>query len=48
MIIHDAQAYSFFRVGETPACWWREVGGVRFAKVRPLVNTLPWWVQTGP
>ena len=47
-LIHDAQAYSFFRVGETPACWWREVGGVRFAKVRPLVNTLPWWVQTGP
>ena len=44
-IIHDEQAYTFFRVPEQPVCWWKDVKDVRFAKTRPMVSTLPWWMD---
>ena len=46
-IIYDEQAYTFFYVPKSVTCWWKEVKGVRFAKVRPMTNTLPWWVDAG-
>jgi len=47
-IIWDAQPYTFFRVSQTPFCWWDDVKGVVFAKVRPVTSSLPWWVQRQP
>jgi ABC-type transport system substrate-binding protein len=46
-IIYDEQAYTFFYVPKTVDCWWKEVKGVRFARLRPMANTLPWWVDSG-
>jgi peptide/nickel transport system substrate-binding protein len=46
-IIADEQPYTFFYVPKSIYCWWKEVKGVRFAKLRPIANTLPWWVEPG-
>ena len=46
-IVHEEQPYTFFRFLETPYCWWGDVRGVVFSNLRPLVNTMPWWVETG-
>jgi ABC-type transport system substrate-binding protein len=44
-IIHEAQPYSFFMVQKFVYCWRKEVKGVRFAKVRPIEDYRPWWVD---
>ncbi|MBM4362157.1 MAG: hypothetical protein FJ104_05715, partial [Deltaproteobacteria bacterium] len=41
-IVHEQQPYSFFLVPRAPYCTWNDVLHVEFAKVRPVVNTLPW------
>ena len=46
-ILHDEQPYSFFRESERIYCTWNDVKNVEFAKVRPVVNTLPWAVARG-
>ena len=45
-LIFDSQAYTFFKVAETPYCWWKDVENVVFARTTPIVNTLPWWVAS--
>ena len=47
-ILHEEQPYTFFRVPESVACWWKEVKRVEFAINRPHASSLPWWVQTSP
>jgi ABC-type transport system substrate-binding protein len=41
------QPYSFFREAEGIYCYWNDVKNVEFAKVRPVINTLPWAVTRG-
>ena len=46
-LINDAEAYTFFRVPYAAVCWWKEVKGVKFPLVRPLVDSMPWWIEEG-
>lgn len=43
-LVHEEQPYTFFYVPQTVYCWWNDVKGVVFSKVRPVGNSLPWWV----
>lgn len=46
-IVHDEQPYSFFMVQQGIACHWNDVRNVVYSKVRPVTNSLPWWVARG-
>lgn len=46
-IVDDEQPYTFFFAAKGVYCWWSDVKNVEFAKVRPVVNTLPWSVARG-
>lgn len=46
-IIYDEQAVSFFRRRKTPYCYSNKVKAVRFAKIRPMADSLPWYVVGG-
>jgi ABC-type transport system substrate-binding protein len=43
-IVHDEQPYTFLFDEKSVYCAWNEVKGVVFSKVRPIPNSLPWWV----
>jgi ABC-type transport system substrate-binding protein len=43
-IVDEEQPYTFFMEGKSVFCWWSDVKNVEFQKVRPIANTLPWWV----
>lgn len=43
-IVHDEQPYTFFSGVQSVFCTWNDVKGVVFSKVRPVTNSLPWWV----
>jgi ABC-type transport system substrate-binding protein len=43
-IVHDEQPYTFFFDEKNVYCTWNEVKGIVFSKVRPITNSLPWWV----
>ncbi|MCX7013348.1 MAG: ABC transporter substrate-binding protein [Candidatus Sumerlaeota bacterium] len=45
-ILHDEQPYTFFRVPDAIACWWKEVKNVIITPIRPQTGSLPWWVDT--
>lgn len=45
--INDAEAYTFFRVPYYAACWWKDVKGVEFPLSRPLIDSMPWWIEEG-
>ena len=44
-IIHEQQPYSFFRTGQSVECLNSKLENTKFSPVRPVVNTLPWWVE---
>lgn len=46
-IVHHQQPYSFFFVQEAVYCRWNEVQNVIYSKVRPVANSLPWWISRG-
>ena len=43
-IVNDEQPYTFVVARKDVVCWWNDVENVEFAKVRPVINTLPWSV----
>ena len=45
-ILYELQPYSSFMVQKYVYCWNKEVRGVRFAKVDPIVDVHPWWVAS--
>ncbi len=46
-IVHDEQPYTFVMDRREVVCVWNDVQNVTFAKVRPVINTLPWSVAEG-
>ena len=42
-ILHDEQPYSFLFLPQFAYCHRRGLEGIVYAKVRPVVNLLPWW-----
>jgi ABC-type transport system substrate-binding protein len=46
-ILQDEQPYSFLFVPRFVYCHRRDVEGVVYAKIRPVVNVLPWWNSHG-
>jgi peptide/nickel transport system substrate-binding protein len=46
-IVHEEQPYSFFSIPQSVFCAWSDVKGIIFSKLRPVANTLPWWVAHG-
>jgi hypothetical protein len=45
--LQDEQPYSFLFVPRFVYCHRRDVEGVVYAKIRPVVNVLPWWNSHG-
>lgn len=43
-MIVDSYNYTFLSTERRPFCHHKEVKGVRFAKMRPVADALPWWV----
>jgi peptide/nickel transport system substrate-binding protein len=43
-IVDDEQPVSFFMTPKSVVCAWKEVKDIRFSKVYPVVNALPWQV----
>jgi ABC-type transport system substrate-binding protein len=43
-IVDAEQPYSFFMVAQGVYCHWSDVKNVVYSKVRPVANSMPWWV----
>lgn len=43
-IVDAQQPYSFFMVPQGVFCHWNDLRNVIFSKVRPVANSMPWWV----
>lgn len=46
-IVHEKQPYSFFFVQHGVYCRWNDLNNVIYSKVRPVANSLPWWIGRG-
>jgi ABC-type transport system substrate-binding protein len=42
-ILHELQPYTFVLYPDSVFCWRDSVRNMRFAKMRPIVQSLPWW-----
>lgn len=45
-LIFDSFNYTFLSTDSRPICTNRNVKGLQFSKVRPIADTLPWWVES--
>lgn len=45
-IVHEEQPYTFLFDEKGVYCAWSEVKNIVFSKVRPITNSLPWWVAS--
>ena len=45
-LVHEEQPYTFLVSKIDFVCIWTDVKDVVFAKVRPAINPLPWWIAS--